>query len=89
MQPFLRRIATPAIVILLGFASIASAHGNDGDTRMEMSEPAASRPVVATISSTTVAGPQSYFQYGEHNSFLVAHILLMTIGWIFILPIGK
>ncbi|TVY24807.1 putative membrane protein [Lachnellula hyalina] len=37
---------------------------------------------------TMDAGPQSYFQYGEHSGFLVAHISLMTLGWMFILPVG-
>jgi hypothetical protein len=89
MQPISQRFATPAVVVLLGLVSVVGAHGHDGDMKMDMGEQSVSRPTIATISNTTDAGPQSYFQYGEHSGLLVAHILLMTIGWIFILPIGK
>jgi hypothetical protein len=87
MQRLSKSVATLAVVALLGFASITDAHGDDGDMNMEMGEP--SRPTIATTSGALDAGPQSYFQYGEHSGLLVAHILLMILGWMFILPIGK
>jgi len=87
MQRLLKSFATLAVVVLLGFASAAGAHGHDGDTNMEMAGP--SRPTIATASDNSDAGPQSYFQYGEHSGLLIAHILLMILGWMFILPIGK
>jgi hypothetical protein len=87
MQRLSKSFATLAVVVLLGFASAASAHGHDGDMNMEMGEP--SRPTIATTSDAPDAGPQSYFQYGEHSGLLMAHILLMILGWMFILPIGK
>lgn len=34
-------------------------------------------------------GPTSYFAYKEHVGSIYAHIILMVLGWCFILPIGK
>ncbi|KAH8661408.1 hypothetical protein BGZ60DRAFT_380826 [Tricladium varicosporioides] len=45
-----------------------------------------SRPTVAQASGSS--DPQTYYQYGEHPGLIMAHILLMTIAWVFILPIG-
>lgn len=89
MQPLSQRIANLAVVVLLGLASVAAAHGHGEDMKMEMGEPAMSRPAIATTSVTPNTGPESYFQYAEHSGLLVVHILLMTVGWVFILPIGR
>jgi hypothetical protein len=33
--------------------------------------------------------PDSYFGLKDHANVIYAHILLMTLAWVFILPIGK
>jgi len=87
MPPPLLKFAAPAGVILLGLASVAAAHGHDGEMNMDMSEPGPSQP--ANLAASDVAAPATYFQYGEHSGLLAAHIVLMTIGWVFVLPIGE
>ncbi|TVY34797.1 putative membrane protein [Lachnellula occidentalis] len=88
MQILSRSFAAPTVVVLLGLASVAGAHGHEGDMKMDIGDTSISRPALATKPDTMDAGPQSYFQYGEHSGFLVAHILLMILGWMFILPVG-
>ncbi|TVY94001.1 putative membrane protein [Lachnellula willkommii] len=88
MQTPLRSFAAPAVVVLLGFASVAGAHGHEGDMKMDIGDTSVSRPTLASMPNTMDAGAQSYFQYGEHSELLVAHILLMTLAWMFILPVG-
>ena len=31
----------------------------------------------------------TYFRYSGHSSWMTAHIILMTIGWAFVLPLGE
>lgn len=84
MQLFNRNSVTSAGAALLLLASGAVAHGHDED--MNMVTP--SLPAVSSNSALPTE-PESYFQYGEHTGLLAAHILFMTIGWVFVLPIGK
>lgn len=32
--------------------------------------------------------PMTYFHDAEHSNLMVAHIVLMTLAWVFVLPIG-
>ena len=91
MQP-----SSPISVILAGFVllGLAVAHGHDdnGDMTMgmAMAGPSNTRPTIPPAASTTLAAdPSSYFQYGEHSTLLLAHILVMTVGWVFVLPVGQ
>lgn len=86
MQQFSNKFVALAVALLLRLASIAEAHGHDENMSMDMGEPAMSRPTVAQASGSS--DPQTYYQYGEHPGLIMAHILLMTIAWVFILPIG-
>jgi hypothetical protein len=85
MQPP-SRIATLAGGLLLALASAAVAHDHDDDMEISSSMPDMLRPTLAA--SSDVPAPETYFNYGEHAGFMTAHILLMTISWVFILPIG-
>ncbi|PVH76018.1 integral membrane protein [Cadophora sp. DSE1049] len=80
-----RRSTALAGVVLLTFASVALAHGHDDDMTMNMGEPAHAPPPATPSNS---AKPDTYFQYGEHSALMLAHIVLMTIGWVFVLPIS-
>jgi hypothetical protein len=33
--------------------------------------------------------PPNYFSHPEHRGVLVAHIALMVLGWVFVLPLGE
>ena len=70
-----------ASAVLLGFASVAIAHSNDEGMSMDISD-APARP-------TSTSVPETYFRYSEHVGLMMAHIFLMVIAWVFILPIGK
>lgn len=76
--------------VLLGLVSVAVAHGHDEDMNMDMADSSIARPTIlsATSTTTSVPVPDAYWNYGEHRSLLTAHIALMTIAWVFILPIG-
>lgn len=86
MQPSSAKFVTLAGAVLLGLASVAVAHGHDEDMSMEMGASPMASP---TINSTAdVQVPDSYFRYGDHSGLMMAHISLMTIAWVFVLPIG-
>lgn len=92
MPSHLRNLALCSSFILLGLAPLIAAHG-DEEPEMDMSMPMSSVATAistATVSAgkdTVVAEPSSYFRYPEHGSLMVAHIIFMTIGWVFVLPI--
>ncbi|KAA8566256.1 hypothetical protein EYC84_008856 [Monilinia fructicola] len=90
MSSYLRNFALYSGSILLGFASLISAHGDDEpgmDMGMQMSS-AATATAAAAMNYTVEAESLSYFQHSEHGGLMVAHIVLMTIGWVFVLPIS-
>ncbi|KAG4439549.1 hypothetical protein IFR05_004948 [Cadophora sp. M221] len=73
-------------IALLSFAGAVLAHGHDGeDMAMKMGQPAPALPIIVSSSTTK---PDTYFQYGEHSALMLSHIALMTIGWVFVLPIS-
>lgn len=87
MQPPSPRFVTFAGAVLLGLASIAVAHGHDEDMNMDMGDSSIARPTIT--SAANVVAPSSYFRYGEHSGLMIAHIFLMVIAWVFVLPIGR
>jgi hypothetical protein len=91
MQPLSRNFVILAGVVLLGFISSAVAQGHDEteDMNTDMGGMSSPRPTVPTASGGAMAEPASYFQLKEHTRLMFAHILLMTIGWVFVLPIGE
>lgn len=80
-------------LLLLCFAAAVSAHGNgasDMNTEVGgMSEPATQHVDGSVPSNSTQMGPPSYFRHPEYSTLMVGHIVLMSIGWIFTLPLGK
>lgn len=70
--------STLTTIALLGLVTVAAAHGNDEHMNMSAKAP----------SATPNSKPETYFQYGEHSAWMVAHIFLMTISWVFFLPVG-
>ena len=35
------------------------------------------------------ASPQSYFTYPALSGLMLGHIVLMSVAWVFVLPVGK
>jgi hypothetical protein len=88
MQRLPSYTVTSACILLLELLPLAIAHGHgDGDMAMEMGESSNSRPTIPP--QAAMDGPQSYFQYGDRSGLMLAHIVLMTLAWVFVLPIGE
>ena len=81
MQRLSRTAHALTSVLLFGLASIAEAHGHD-----EMNTAA---EITDATPGQEVAESQTYFHHGAYAGFMTAHIILMTIGWAFMLPVGK
>lgn len=79
---------TRVVYETLLLVSLALAHDNDVDM-----DTTVNMDMQGTSSITTPTGqyqgPTSYFYYGEHSSTILVHIVLMVIGWCFILPAGE
>ena len=86
--------ALTSVVLLLELVPLALAHGHDGHDGMSMDMAMSSSH---TTDNTTASPPMtsptepplpSYFSHPEYSGLILAHIVLMTIGWLFILPIS-
>ncbi|KAI9643305.1 hypothetical protein NHQ30_007924 [Ciborinia camelliae] len=89
MPSYPRNLILHSCLILLGLVPLIAAHRDeepDMDTSMQMSSIATATATPA-INNTAVTEPSSYFRHPEHGGLMVAHIILMTIGWVFVLPI--
>lgn len=74
--------------LLLGVASLVFAHGHDEGERMEMSEGSMGQAEASNSSNPTDTGPPSYFRHAEYSGLILAHVIIMSVGWIFVLPLG-
>jgi len=82
-------IATTGVALLSSLPT-AIAHGHDENIDGNMDGATHSRPVISSPASNLVTEPLgTYFQYGEHSQLIFAHILLMILGWVFVLPVGR
>ncbi|KFY33191.1 hypothetical protein V495_08345 [Pseudogymnoascus sp. VKM F-4514 (FW-929)] len=81
----------PALLVLL-FALTTSAHEDEAhmgtDMDMDMATTGAGVPLGITPSNATHSVPPSYFRHPEYPNLILAHIALMTIAWVFVLPIA-
>lgn len=81
------------VTLLLATLSVVLAHDHDGHAGDHADEPAnvESAPNSVSAASMTSGGasPQSYFTYPALRGLMLGHIVLMTIAWFFVLPIGK
>jgi len=77
---------------VLLFTLAASAHEDDShklaDMNMDMTMTGTGLPLNDTSSNATAAVPISYFRHAGYSYLILAHIVLMAIGWVFVLPMG-
>ena len=77
---------------LLGVVNAVLAHGHEPSTGMEVDagHGAQSHFVNVTSPSNMTATPsaQSYFAYSDHSALMLAHISIMIVAWVFVLPCG-
>jgi hypothetical protein len=89
-RPSLAHRALAGALLLGLLLPLAAAHGHDEDASMamgmgmSMAEPAAPSP-----SATAEPAPPNYFTHPEHRGLMYAHIGLMTLAWVFVLPVGE
>jgi hypothetical protein len=78
--------------LLLGLLplAIASAHGDDHGQNMDMGSSGKmlshSPP---TASHTTDKAPLTYFRLDSYSRWIYGHIMIMTLTWTVLLPLGK
>ena len=82
-----------AVLALLQAAHSSFAHSDNAghDSAMDTGHHTVSSTMAGPI-STALASPgssESYFAFPGHGNLIMAHIVLMTIAWFFILPIGE
>lgn len=84
---FGRDVLVPSAAFLLGIISLVAAHGDDAHSSMNMGG------VHGTaMSNTTKVAEQvapSYFRHTEYAGWMYAHIGLMIIAWVIVLPISE
>lgn len=90
MKPSSRVWSVLIGAVLLDLVTVAFAHGHDEDASIEMSTgmdlSEASHP---HIYNSTEMGPPSYFRHAEYSGLMLLHIVLMSVAWIFVLPLGS
>lgn len=74
--------ATALLGLLL---PVVLAHGEDDNMSMDMGEGVA---MAADEPSSDIEYPPTYFALAEHRGVLVAHIALMILAWVVVLPLG-
>lgn len=88
----MRSIATPAIrvasaALLLGFlVPTTLSHGDSEAMDMHMGS---DMSIGVDEPQPEVEYPPSYFSHPDHRGVLLAHIGLMVLAWVMILPLGK
>jgi len=89
-----RGLILPAALLALEVIPLAFAHDHDShDSEAQaMGAPKTlhlSLPLSSTSMNSFNAAPQSYFTWPDFEGPMLAHIVLMTVAWVFVLPIGE
>jgi hypothetical protein len=83
---------TGSAVLLFAALPFVAAHGDEHELSgmaMEMGSTHINITSVATAATTSPDIPHNYFRYPGFAGWMYAHIILMTIAWAVVLPIGK
>lgn len=81
-----------AVLLLLRVLPEALAHGHGDSMAMRVSsgiDVHFSNSTTSFANMTFAQSPQSYFAYSKYSGLMLGHIGLMTIAWVFVLPIGE
>ncbi len=90
-----RNIILIITLALLGAIPLTLAHGHGDESGEGMDMGAATAVVMtsvlpsATANASDPATGGSYFTYPSMGGMMLGHIVVMTIAWFFMLPIGK
>jgi len=84
-----------AAFVLFSLVPLAFAYGPDlpegkSPAGRSTASPTATPAVMSSASMDMFLHPElTYFAHPEHGGIMLAHIVLMTVAWFFVLPIGK
>jgi hypothetical protein len=87
-----RMFLTGSAVLLLAALPLVAAHGDEhahSGMAMDMGSIHINMTSAATTATTSPDVPHNYFRYPGFAGWMYAHIILMTIAWAVVLPIGK
>jgi hypothetical protein len=92
MKPYLRALYILAGALLLDLPSIVAAHGGGKNATTTMSGNMGSMGVHDASHPTgpkpAATEPASYFRHSENSGLMLAHVVCMCVGWVFILPLS-
>ncbi|EPE03400.1 integral membrane protein [Ophiostoma piceae UAMH 11346] len=75
-------------ILLLAVAPSVLAHGDDEAMNMDMAMANDHGASIANTTEEVKVYPPTYFAHPEHRSLIYAHIILMTLAWVFALPVA-
>lgn len=77
-----------AAVLLLAALPAALAHGGEEMAHGEQMQGGDDSHAHVAEHTDQIEYPPTYFAHGEHGGLIYAHIALMVISWIIVLPVG-
>jgi hypothetical protein len=87
-----RIFLTGSAVLLLAALPLVTAHGDEhahSGMAMDMGSTHINMTSAATAATILPDVPHNYFRYPGFAGWMYAHIILMTIAWAVVLPVGK
>ena len=90
-MPLSRISLAGSAALLLAALPLVAAHGDEHEhsgTAMDMGNAHINMTSAATAAAPS-AVPHNYFRYPGFAGWMYAHIVLMTIAWAVVLPVGK
>jgi hypothetical protein len=73
--------------LLFDLSSRAAAHGHD-EADMSTTSMGDYEHLNHSISDAIAMAKPSYFRHPEHSALILAHIVLMSLAWVFVLPLS-
>ena len=77
------------VILLLVPTAVVLAHGHDNHDGETANMGPVPNPITAASMNLSDASLQTYFTYPAMAGLMVGHIVLMTLAWFFVLPIGE
>ena len=77
-----------SLAVLLGLVPAALGHGGETEG-MDMGMDMGMDTTVDQARPDEGDYPPTYFTHPEHRGAIYAHIALMVVSWVFMLPVGK
>jgi hypothetical protein len=87
-----RIFLTGSAVLLLAALPLVAAHGDEhahSGMTMDMGSTHINMTTAATAATISPDVSHNYFRYPGFAGWMYAHIILMTIAWAVVLPLGK